>query len=100
MDSNGAVESIIPSTKANLWINGGFFIFRPRVFDYMRDGEELVEAPFQRLIEAKELLAFRHAGFCRPMDTLKDKQVLDDLVERGTTPWLDHINSGKSPLSA
>lgn len=101
MDSGGAVESIIPSTKANLWINGGFFIFRPRVFDYMRDGDELVEAPFQRLIEANELLAFRHEGFWRPMDTLKDKQVLEDLVEQGKTPWLDNVKvGGKVPPSA
>ena len=93
IDTGGAVESIIPSTKADLWINGGFFIFRPRVFDYMRDGDELVEAPFQRLIDADELLAFRHEGFWRPMDTLKDKQVLEDLVEQGKTPWLDHVES-------
>ena len=53
----------------------------------MRDGDELVEAPFQRLIEADELLAFRHEGFWRPMDTLKDKQVLEDMVENGSMPW-------------
>ena len=93
MDTNGAVSSIIPSAKAGLWINGGFFIFRPRIFDFMRDGDELVEAPFQRLIEANELLAYRREGFWRPMDTLKDKQVLEDLVEQGKMPWLDHVNS-------
>ena len=54
----------------------------------MREGEELVEAPFQRLIEADQLMAFRHEGFWRPMDTLKDKQILEDLVEKGTMPWL------------
>ena len=53
----------------------------------MREGEELVEAPFQRLIEADQLLAFKHEGFWRPMDTLKDKQILEDLVEHGTMPW-------------
>ena len=95
MDGNGGVEGIIPSAKAGLWINGGFFIFRPRVFDYMREGDELVEAPFQRLIEADELLAFRHEGFWRPMDTLKDKQVLEDLVEQGKMPWLDNVNGGR-----
>jgi glucose-1-phosphate cytidylyltransferase len=100
MGTGGAVESIIPSSKANLWINGGFFIFRPRIFDYMRDGEELVEAPFQRLIEADELLAFRHEKFWRPMDTLKDKQVLEDLIEQGKTPWLDHVNSQRKATTA
>jgi glucose-1-phosphate cytidylyltransferase len=62
-------------------------VFRPEIFDYMREGEELVEAPFQRLIETDQLLAFKHEGFWRPMDTLKDKQVLEDLVEHGKMPW-------------
>ena len=78
----------LASTKdANLWINGGFFIFRSEIFDYLREGEELVEAPFRRLIEADQLLAFKHEGFWRPMDTLKDKEVLEDMVEQGSMPW-------------
>ena len=84
----GKVERIRASQDADLWINGGFFIFRKEVFAYMREGEELVEAPFKRLIEADQLMAFRHEGFWRPMDTLKDKQILEDLVDKGTMPWL------------
>jgi glucose-1-phosphate cytidylyltransferase len=87
IEQGGKVERIRTSQDANLWINGGFFIFRSEIFDYMRKGEELVEAPFQRLIEADQLMAFRHQGFWRPMDTLKDKQVLEDLVDKGTMPW-------------
>lgn len=87
-DAKGRVKAIRSSQDSDLWINGGFFIFRPRIFDYMRPGEELVEAPFRRLIEADQLMAFRHEGFWRPMDTLKDKQVLDELVEQGNMPWL------------
>lgn len=87
MGEDGKVNRIRASEDANLWINGGFFIFRPEIYDYMREGEELVEAPFKRLIEADQLLAIRHEGFWRPMDTLKDKQVLEDLVEQGSTPW-------------
>ena len=60
----------------------GLFIFRREIFDYLREGDELVEAPFQRLIEADQLMAFRHEGFWRPMDTFKDKEVLEDLVEK------------------
>lgn len=86
---DGKVQRIRASQEdTNLWINGGFFIFRKEIFDYMREGDELVEAPFGRLIEADQLLAFRHEGFWRPMDTLKDKQVLEDLVEKGSMPWL------------
>lgn len=87
MHPSGKVRRIRASQDANLWINGGFFIFRREIFDYMREGDELVEAPFQRLIEADQLMAFRHEGFWRPMDTLKDKQVLEDLVDKGTMPW-------------
>jgi glucose-1-phosphate cytidylyltransferase len=88
MDASGKVRGLRSTPNADLWINGGFFIFRPQIFDFLREGEELVEAPFERLIQADQLLAFKHEGFWRPMDTLKDKQVLEDLVERGNTPWL------------
>ena len=98
MAGNGKVDRIRPSQDANLWINGGFFVFRREVFDYMRDGEELVEAPFQRLIDADQLMAFRHEGFWRPMDTLKDKQVLEDLVEQGNMPWRVGNEPGSSAL--
>jgi NDP-sugar pyrophosphorylase family protein len=87
MDANGRIKALRPTQDSNLWINGGFFIFRSGIFNYLREGEELVEAPFKRLVEADQLLAFKHEGFWRPMDTLKDKEVLDNLVELGTTPW-------------
>jgi glucose-1-phosphate cytidylyltransferase len=87
MDNEGKVDGLRATSDANLWINGGGFIFRREIFDYMRDGEELVEQPFQRLIKDDQLMAFKHEGFWRPMDTLKDKEVLDDLVEQGRMPW-------------
>jgi glucose-1-phosphate cytidylyltransferase len=87
MGKDGRVNGIRPTQDANLWINGGFFVFRSQIFDYLRDGEELVEEPFKRLIKDDQLMAFRHEGFWRPMDTLKDKEVLEDLVEQGRMPW-------------
>ena len=54
----------------------------------MRDGEELVLEPFNRLIEAQELVAYQYEGFWRAMDTLRDKQVLEEMVEQGNMPWL------------
>ena len=87
MDTQGKVTGIRATQDADLWVNGGGFIFRSDIFDYLRDGEELVEEPFRRLIDEDQLLAFRHEGFWRPMDTLKDKEVLEDLVERGRMPW-------------
>jgi glucose-1-phosphate cytidylyltransferase len=76
------------SDRADMWINAGFFIFRSQIFDYIREGEELVIEPFQRLVEANEIVAYKHAGFWRPMDTLRDRQVLEDMFEKGNTPWL------------
>ena len=58
-----------------------------RFFDYMREGEELVLEPFSRLIEANQLMAYKHEGFWRCMDNLKDRQALEDMVEQGSMPW-------------
>jgi len=76
------------SDRSDFWINAGFFIFRPQIFDYMREGEDLVIEPFQRLVEANEIVVYRHTGFWRPMDTLRDRQVLEDMLEKGAPPWL------------
>ena len=53
----------------------------------MREGEELVQEPFRRMITAGQLMAYRHEGFWTCMDTLKDKQILDDMHARGERPW-------------
>lgn len=87
MDGSGAVRGMRTWDRADFWINGGYFLLRPQIFEYMRDGEELVVEPFQRLAEANQLMAFRHEGFWRSMDTLKDRQVLEDMVEQGDMPW-------------
>jgi glucose-1-phosphate cytidylyltransferase len=87
LSSEGAVQDIKPIATSGLWINGGFFAFRHEVFDYMREGEELVQEPFHRLIEADQLMAYRHEGFWGCMDTLKDKQLFDDMHARGERPW-------------
>ncbi len=83
----GVVREFRSSSAADIWINGGYFIFRSEIFDYMRDGEELVLEPFSRLIADGQLLAYEHRGFWRSMDTLRDRQILEDLVERGEMPW-------------
>ena len=84
---SGRLQSFLTAKDADLWINGGFFIMRPEIFDYIREGEELVTAPFARLIAEDKLLAYKHESFWCPMDTLKDKQVLEDLVENARMPW-------------
>lgn len=70
----------------DIMINGGFFVFRKEIFDYMRDGEELVEEPFRRLIEEGQLTGYRHDRYwC--MDTFKEQQELNDMAENGDAPW-------------
>jgi len=86
-DGDELVTRVSPMNNGSLWINGGFFVFRQDLFDYMREGEDLVEEPFQRLIAARQLLAYRYEGFWAPMDTLKDKQTLESLLESGDPPW-------------
>lgn len=81
------VNHISPINNSGLWINGGFFIFRQEIFQYMRDGEELVEAPFQRLMADKQLIAHKYQGYWGCMDTFKDKQQLDELHSQGHAPW-------------
>jgi glucose-1-phosphate cytidylyltransferase len=81
------VKEIQDVTKADLWINGGFFMFRNEIFDFLHEDEDLIGEPFQRLIEREELLAYKYEGFWAPMDTLKDKHNLEALAERGRPPW-------------
>jgi glucose-1-phosphate cytidylyltransferase len=87
IDSKGQVREFRSSDRSEIWMNGGYFLLRREIFDYMREGEELVLEPFQRLIEAGQLMAYKYDGFWRAMDTLKDRQILEDMVERGEMPW-------------
>lgn len=87
IEPDGRVRQMITSDNSEIWINGGYFLFRPEIFDYMNDGEELVVEPFERLIAEDKLMAYRHEGFWRSMDTLRDRQVLEDMVEKGDMPW-------------
>ena len=90
---DGAVAAFRSSDRSDIWINGGYFIMRPEIFDYMREGEELVVEPFSRLIEEDQLMAYRHEGFWRSMDTLRDRQILEDMVEQGEMPWRKRSNA-------
>jgi glucose-1-phosphate cytidylyltransferase len=81
------VESIDHVGKSELWINGGYFVLRDEIFQYIRNGEELVVEPFQRLIAEKKVSAYKHTGFWAGMDTFKDKQMLDEMHSKGEAPW-------------
>ncbi len=85
-DSEGQVTSISPVADATR-INCGYFVLKQEIFDYMEPEDDLVTAPFQRLIEANELVTMPYDGFWECMDTFKDKQMLEERVRRADTPW-------------
>lgn len=70
------------------WINGGFFVLNKKVLDYI-DGDETLweQEPMQKLAANREISAFQHEGFWQPMDTLREKQILEDLWASGKAPW-------------
>ncbi len=72
----------------NAWINGGFFVLEPEIFDYIEGDETVWERePLRQLAQSGNLGAFRHDSFWHPMDTLHDKNNLEKLWESGNCPW-------------
>jgi len=90
------VTSINHAANAQKWINGGYFVFRQRLFDYIQPGEDLVDEPFARLIAARELITIKHEGFWACMDTFKERQQLEDLWSKGGAPWQVWSKNGHS----
>jgi glucose-1-phosphate cytidylyltransferase len=86
LEDDGQVKSIQSVQESDVLINGGYFVFRRQLFDYIRPGEELVRQPFDRLIAARQLIGYRGQRFwC--MDTFKEQQELTDLFNSGQAPW-------------
>ncbi|MDQ3562971.1 MAG: sugar phosphate nucleotidyltransferase [Pseudomonadota bacterium] len=86
MEEGNMVSNIQGVRTTNILINGGFFVFRKEIFDYIKPGEDLVEEPFKRLIGDKQLIAYKYDQFwC--MDTFKEHQELTDMYNLGKAPW-------------
>jgi len=86
-EDDGTVRSIDPMASANVRINGGFLVLRRRIFDDLRPGEDIMDEA-ARLARDGHIIVYRYDGFWAPMDTIKDKQDLDAIVESGNIPWL------------
>ena len=89
LDGGGRVSEFSekPQTEQG-WINGGFFVFEPKVLDYLGGDQSILERePLERLASEGQLMAFRHDGFWQPMDTLREKDLLESLWSKGTAPW-------------
>jgi glucose-1-phosphate cytidylyltransferase len=87
-DPEGYVSAMGQAHASQVLVNGGFFVLRQQIFDYIREGEELVEEPFARLIQERQLANYRHLGFWQAMDNFKDKITFDRMEAKGTCPWM------------
>lgn len=86
LSNHGAVQQFREKPKLKEWINGGFFVFNREIFDYLDDDCVLEKEPFERLAAEGELMAYRHDGFWKCMDTFKDNVELNEIWEEGA-PW-------------
>ena len=86
--ADGTVQQIGPIGLQNMQINGGYFVLRREIFDYIDAGDELVDQPFARLIAARKLATFPWHGFWQCMDTFKDKTTFDQMEAAGDCPWM------------
>ena len=87
-DDGGFVTSFGRIAESEFWINGGFFCLRQEIFDFIEEGDELVEQPFERLIAERKLSVYRYGGFWQQMDTFRDKIMYDRMEGRGDCPWM------------
>lgn len=93
---DGRVDRISSAADLPLWLNGGYFVLRQGVFDVLGEGEDLVGDAFVRLAERRRLSAVRYTGFWAPMDTLKERSLLEDLDRSGRAPWKLWCDNGSA----
>jgi len=91
IDNKNKVNQFQEKPKGNgAWINGGFFVCEPGVFNYIKDGDKTIfeRQPLEDLARDGELYTYKHYGFWKPMDTMRDKTQLEQLIESGKAPWI------------
>ncbi len=91
VNENEMVTSFLEKPKGDgAWINAGFFVCQPKVFDFVPDGDLIIfeREPLEGLANAGELYTYKHEGFWKPMDTQRDKIQLEELIESNRAPWI------------
>lgn len=90
MDENHIVNSFQEKPKGDgAWINGGFFVCEPQIINYIEGDNTIFERdPLEKLAKDGQINAFKHRDFWKPMDTLRDKNQLEKLIEEGKAPWI------------
>ncbi len=91
-DGDGTVTGIKEMGSSSVRINGGFFALKREILDWIEPGDELVEETFAKLIPRGEICAYQYDGFYGPMDTIKDRQRLEELLASGRAPWQAHMD--------
>lgn len=90
IEDNNRVSTFQEKPKGDgSWINGGFFVCQPKVFDFINDGDNTIfeKEPLEDLAKANQLYTYKHCGFWKPMDTLRDKTQLEELLTKNKAPW-------------
>lgn len=89
LNDQDQVQSFVEKPSGDgSWINGGFFVMQPEVFNYLKDDKTSLERePLEALTKAGQLVAYKHRGFWQAMDTLRDKNLLEELWNTGRAPW-------------
>ncbi len=87
LSDRDTVQGVEEVSRADLWINGGYFMLRREILDEIGPFDDLVPDVLPRLIERDEVLGYRYEGFWMPMDTVRDWQNLEGLVSAGSPPW-------------
>jgi glucose-1-phosphate cytidylyltransferase len=87
LDATGKVERFREKPQTDDYVNAGFFVFEPEVFDYLDEDCVLEQAPLEKLASLGELMAYRHEGFWQPMDTYREFVMLNEIWDSGNAPW-------------
>jgi glucose-1-phosphate cytidylyltransferase len=87
LNKNNEITRFKEKPKLDFYINGGFFVFEPEIFDYLNDDSVLEKQPFEKLAAKRQLVAYKHHGFWKCMDTFKDNTEFNELWRTGNAPW-------------
>jgi glucose-1-phosphate cytidylyltransferase len=86
---DGLITQVTPMQDLRQWENGGYFLLRPEIFDYLNEGEDLVEdALMRRLVPQRRVLAYPYKGYWSPADTVKERARLEEMYQQGNCPWM------------
>jgi glucose-1-phosphate cytidylyltransferase len=87
ISENDHVEHFREKPQADGWVNAGYFVFEPRVFDYLDEDCVLEKEPLTNLARDHQLVAYKHGGFWQPMDTYRETMILNEMWTNNTAPW-------------